>query len=71
MLLPLTDSTEPERQGQRQDRGFLWISESGIPVLGNSSECGPKWGFSKENKPLFAQPVDLLPPFFAFANLQI
>ena len=31
---PITDSTEPESQGQRRKRGFLWIRESGIPVLG-------------------------------------
>jgi hypothetical protein len=31
---PITDSTEPERQGQRRGRRILWIRESGIPVLG-------------------------------------
>jgi hypothetical protein len=31
---PITDSTEPEGQGQRRGRGFLWIREAGIPVLG-------------------------------------
>jgi hypothetical protein len=31
---PITDSTEPEGQGQRGKGENLWIREVGIPVLG-------------------------------------
>jgi hypothetical protein len=35
-LPSITDSKETERQGQRQQRGFLWIREARTRVLGES-----------------------------------
>jgi hypothetical protein len=36
--------------------GILWIRESGIPVLGKSSESHDELRFFKELRGLFAQP---------------
>jgi hypothetical protein len=38
---PITDSKEPDGQGQRRKTGFLWIREAGIALYG---EYGEKQG---------------------------
>ena len=62
---PITDCKEPEGQGQRRGRGFLWIREAGIPVLGKSLEFDPKWGFSKKIRMGFDRVLQGSVSFFA------
>jgi hypothetical protein len=55
--LSITDSKQPERQGQRREAGFLWIREAAIPLLKESPRSSAKLGFLKGFRAAFAQPV--------------
>jgi hypothetical protein len=54
--LSITDSKQPERQGQRLEAGFLWIREAAIPLLKESPKSSAELGFLKGFRAVLAPP---------------